>query len=193
MTTNPFAEYTRSTAFSMSLSAKMVDRILRLDARIRGWEISADLATRYDWYHPDGPPAFGPTSTEEMLADGLTNTSRALLRRGLIEIATLDIAEERLDIINDEIVDTVVGISHQSHYLTLTTAGRLTAQLLVEAGFDPYPPMVRPVHLHPDDRVPVNLGPPSEDRPKPRDRRVDLMLPEDEPYLEYLWKNGVMA
>ena len=138
-TPNAFAEYTRSTAFSMSLSAKMVDRILRLDARIRGWEIGADLATRFDWYKPDGPPAFGPTSVEDMLADGLTNTSRALLRRGLVEIAVLDVANDDLEIVDAEIIAASTGTSHQSHFLTLTNAGRLTAQLLVEAGFDPYP------------------------------------------------------
>ena len=187
-TPNAFAEYTRSTAFSMSLSAKMVDRILRLDARIRGWEIGADLATRFDWYKPDGPPAFGPISVEDMLADGLTNTSRALLRRGLVEIAALDVANDDLELVDAEIIAASTGTSHQSHFLTLTNAGRLTAQLLVEAGFDPYPPMVRPVRIHLDDRPKINLGL-GPDIPAARDRRLDLMLPEDEPYLDFLRKH----
>lgn len=72
MTAQNFAAYTRSTAFSMSLSAKMIDRLLGL------WTIT-DLADRYEWWQP--PPTCATAGPWDVSA-----TDRGLQRRGLLEI-----------------------------------------------------------------------------------------------------------
>ncbi|MCH9686305.1 MAG: hypothetical protein K0V04_33040 [Deltaproteobacteria bacterium] len=179
-----FAAYTRSTAFSMSLSAKMIDRLVSI------WHVH-DVATRYDWWEPPATVcATGEASTS-------SQTDAALTRRGLLEHDT------------DRLAD--FGLRHDGQRVALPTVkltepGILTAQLVIAAGFQPTKARIGfggGIDAHPDDCD--HLGGRHEGRmvwltnadgspgdcniepiELPRDRRLDLWEPGDEIYYEHM-------
>ena len=183
MTTNEaFAGYTRSTAFSMSLSANMTNRILRNVAMERAVDIMGDLATRYDWYRPYTPYGiFG-----DLMLD---NTDQALIRRGLFEVtkASVYVAQRPSEwrCLDDDMREMCVP----------TRAGHLVAELLIEAGFEPKDPAkwVAPLCLHPDDRIPLAFD--GDSPPRPPDRREAVLVdhPEDRRYMRFLRLDPVEA
>jgi hypothetical protein len=171
-----FAAYTRSTAFSVSLSAKMIDRVLSM------WKMT-EVASRYDWWAPPSSAfASGPNST-------MATTDAALARRGLLDYAT----EYEPDSLDRPIV-------------MLTEPGELMARLLVAAefpiprprfgfggGIEPHPDDCddlggrhtgRVVWLTNDDGQPVDLE--IEPLELVRDRRLDMWQPGDEHYYGHM-------
>jgi hypothetical protein len=160
-----FEAYTRSASFALTLSSPMIDRLMALD-RIR------QLGDRYPWYRSVGLANFG--TPESLVAQWLDSTNRALVRRGLLEVVVPDALPV-----------------HRTDVTPLTRAGQLTVGLLTEAGFLLDPTKVTPVPPHPDDRIKVDLG--GTTWPTPHDRRLDLMIEEDKPFLGFLRENPVDA
>jgi hypothetical protein len=156
--TNPaFAAHTRSTAFSLTLSGPMADELLRLHK-------AADLMSRYPWFEPWRPVNF---ALEETVVDWASRgTVRALIRRGLVGVNH---------------PDSTPAAYHE--VIVLTPAGHLTCELLLEAGFEAVGPPLQ-VPCHPDDRIKVDLG--GTTWPTPHDRRLDVMIDEDRPFLSGL-------
>jgi len=176
-----FGEYSRSTAFAVSLSARMVGALLRLDAREEARVISADLAARFDWYQPmEAEIAWFTTDDNDLLAVA-SRTLRALLDRGLVEIGTKEVTEPGL--LPGDPPEVTIG-----RYWRLSEAGCRMAEILRLAGFDAPQPNVRKVPVHPDDRVRIEMGgPPDFDITSsvPPDRRWDLMAPGDDRYFAW--------
>ncbi len=175
-----FQSYTRSASFHMTLSQPMIMKLAWYAARENAILTAHDLSTRYDWYMPhDLWPAFGPTTPEE-LAYECDGTTRALLKRGLVEVS-----EERLAA-GWAVLDAIAESEEPSTVLVFraTTAGQLQAQLLIEAGFDidlSGDKLVPLVNKHYDDRPRVSVSD-ADPEPTPRDRRLDLMKPGDEKF-----------
>lgn len=189
---NQFAAHTRSTAFSLTLSQPMIDRVMALEAMHRAREIAAGLASRFPWYEA------GTTQDQVFRARArctdsvaetpdkarlwqmhLSTTEQALARRGLFELEEVHVEDP----------PSIYGGAPECwRYLrdTLTPAGLKLADLLVAADFERRDPcqFVRSVGPHPDDRLKIRVDGPEPEQP--RDRRVDLMLPEDEPFLSVL-------
>lgn len=174
---NPFADYTRSTAFSLSLSAKMIDRIL-IRATVD------DLATRYPWWTG---PRWSSRPGDTGLADFTDSTSNALARRGLIEWIECPCANGQ------------AGARE-----SLTPAGSALAELLRLAEFTTTwrAAGMGAIPAHPDDCddfgyrprrklewVRIGTEPPTlksveRELEWPRDRRLDLWQPGDEEHWE---------
>lgn len=180
---NRFANHTRSTAFSLTLSQKMVSRMLRFGLMDEADAIMADLATRYDWYVPRSQRhlhcfAAPGADIEDVYLDG---TDRALVRRGLLEVETGVEQIEEPPLYNGDKPEVI-----EKPWITirLSDAGRVTVELLKIAEFEDPTPVttyVSAVLRHPDDRLRVFLDPAKQDAYKqPRDRRLDLMEPGDE-------------
>lgn len=181
MTAANFASYTRSTAFSVSLSAKMIDRLLNL------WKIT-EVAARYDWWTPPLDPfATGPASTNN-------GTDSALIRRGLAEVDP-----DRVQRFANHRCEPIVR-----PVLQLTHPGNLMAELLLAAAF-PLPtrhfgiPFNGGIEAHPDDCdhlggrhearmiwTHVEAEPEFEQIDLPSDRRLDLWQPGDEHYYGHM-------
>jgi hypothetical protein len=118
-----------------------------------------ELMAKYSWHRPH-EANFG-TADDAAVAwsDG---TVRALARRGLVDVRPQPIPCTRADVV------------------VPTRAGELVAGLLLEAGFE-----IRcaPVHLHPDDRIPLRWeGHELVAMPTPPDRRAPAH-PDDIPFL----------
>ncbi len=161
-----FIAATRSTAFTLSLSHKMCEELLWCHAIHEQEQIHADLASRYDWMHPEFVVAsFGSTTAEDAWAQA-SGTTRALLRRGLLYFA------ERYS----EAGATV-------HERRPTRAGIVLAELLLEAGFErPKHFLKATVPLHPDDRPRITFGADGKERV---DRRMAMAMPGDEQYFSW--------
>lgn len=179
---NPFADYTRSTAFSLSLSAKMIDLLLQR------WTME-DLAERYDWWEPRwGVPTDLIQDAAEQIGG---STARALVRRGLLTYIECDGPDGR-------------GGRRPCIRIGLTDPGTKLAELLRlaeftspwrAAGMSAIPP-------HPDDcddlgyrprrklewvRIgtePSTLKDTGYPESWPRDRRLDIWQPGDEEHWE---------
>jgi len=190
MTSNEaFANYSRSQAFGLSLSAAMAKRLVVVETMRQAALVMADLGTRYDWYRPHGIFAcFG-----DPIIDG---TERALLRRGLLALVDRDSVDPDVN----PIVHPFLGVDTIEPNLALVTteAGRLVAELLVVAGFeapdlDRY---VQKVEIHLDDRPAIRFEPPSawtgSTDPTYIEHRVDRRVaivdanPGDERWMETL-------
>lgn len=159
-----FESYTRSASFALSLSSNMIQLLLWLHT-------VSDLASRYPWFRPREANFGEPT---QVAIDWSSSAVKALARRGLV-----DVNPQAPPCCFHEVI-------------RLTEAGRLMALLLIEAGFlssllftDQIPP-------HPDDRIKIRLdGGPTP--PKPHDRRLDVMLERDRPFLMMLREPAVAS
>lgn len=175
---NSFADYTRSTAFSLSLSAKMIDLLLER------WTIE-DLAARYDWWSPAAIPARFVNDRDVVDIGG--STARALARRGLMTY-----------------VECACPRGEPGVRLGLTDPGTKLAELLRLAEFttDWQARGMMAIPPHPDDcddlghrpRIKLEWTRIGTEAPTlreagypiewPRDRRLDLWQPGDEEHWE---------
>ena len=160
MPNDAFESYTRSASFALTLSSPQIGRLLT-KAKI------AELTERFPWYG-DSRTEINFGTVEEAVAGQMDSTNRALVRKGLLEV----VVPESLPCQRESIV-------------VLTTAGRLTVGLLIEAGFAVDPRSVPSVFCHPDDRIKLT---PTLDHwevsDRPHDRRWDYMQPGDEAFMD---------
>lgn len=139
-----FSEHVRSASFALTLSAAQINELL-LHERINY------LRAKYHWYQP-GVVNFG--SADEVATEWTTPTIRALVRKGLVNVVALPVPCSRYDVIR------------------LTEAGRLTAALLEQAGFEVSLMSHHQVPPHPDDRIKlIPTGDGFDTIPSPGDRR----------------------
>lgn len=138
-----FAAYTRSASFALTLSHAQIHRLLHHDT-------VAMLRQEYPWFRPF-PINFGVGVDHAVQASDAT--TRALARKGLLNVVPIDPPTDHYDIIS------------------LSEAGVYTAQLLRVAGFTIDPRFVPSVPPHPDDRIRVHLDGTESERP--HDRRLD--------------------
>ena len=169
-----FVAATRSTAFTLALSHKMIETLMWSAAIQRAEDIQEDLRTRFDWAPEYRLTNFGTDNLEMALA-AQDPTSKALTRRGLMTMVEKSGGKTR--VFGDDVPRTWERRP--------TKAGLILAELLLEAGFPPAELWLKPkVPLHPDDRP--RLTPWLQDFKieHRHDRRVDLMIPGDEQWFD---------
>lgn len=126
MISERFSEHVRSASFALTLSAAQIDEVLKLDLIPR-------LIAKYPWYLNSRTVNFG--SAEEAAVQWTNSTVRALARKGLVDVVVVPLPTSKWDVVR------------------LTEPGRLTAAMLLTAGFEPRLFSHEQVTPHPDDRI----------------------------------------